>query len=82
MCPKTLTAMKTTTTIDVPPILGSPQFRSFPEKLMTKKQRKDRHKKLFIPLHTFEVVDFPVRVRPVESLGDAVHGGGVRVIRL
>jgi hypothetical protein len=43
--------------------LGSAKFRSFPEKLMTKKQRTDHDKKLFIPLHTFEVLDFPVRVR-------------------
>ncbi len=35
---------------------------------MTKKQRKDHHRKLFIPLHTFEVLDFPVRVRRIEPL--------------
>ena len=68
MRPKVLTAMKMTTTIDAPPVLRSPTFRSFPEKLMTKKQRKDHHKKLFIPLHTFEVLDFPVRVRRIEPL--------------
>jgi hypothetical protein len=62
--------MKMTTTKDAPPILGSPRFRSFLEKLMATRQRKDHHKKLFIPLHTFEVLDFPVRVRLVESLGN------------
>jgi len=40
---------------------------------MTKSQRKDHHEKLFIPLHTFEVLDFPVRVRRMESLGNEGH---------
>jgi len=72
--------MKMTTMMDAPSFLNSRKFRSFPDK--SKKPRKDHHKKLFIPVHTFEVLAFPVRVRPVESLGDAVHGGGVRIIRL
>jgi hypothetical protein len=74
--------MKTTTTIDLPPILRSPKFRSSPDKLTTRKQRKGHHKKLFIPLHTFEVLDFPVRVRHIESLGNEVHLGGVRLITI
>jgi hypothetical protein len=82
MPPKVLTAMKMTTTIDAPPFLDSPKFRSFPEKLTTKKQRKDHPNKLFIPLHTFEVLDFPVRVRRVESLGNEMRRDGVRLIRL
>jgi hypothetical protein len=72
--------MKMTTTIDAPPALGSPKLRSFPEKL--KKERQDHHKKLFISLHTFEVLNFPVRVRRVESPGVEAHRGSVRLIRL
>jgi hypothetical protein len=73
--------MKMTITIDTPPILGSPKFRNFPKKLTTQKQRKDHHKKLFIPLLTFEALDFPVPVRRIEFPGDEVHRGGVRLIR-
>ena len=72
--------MKMTTTIDAPPFLNSRKFQTFPEKFTTKKQRKDHHRKLFIPLRTFEVVDFPVRVRRVESLGNEARGNGVRLI--
>jgi hypothetical protein len=48
---------------------------------MTKKQRTDRHKKLFISLYTFEVFDLPVRVQPIESPGNEARRGGVRFVR-
>lgn len=73
--------MKTTTTIDPPFILDPLKCQSFPERLTTKKQRKDHHEKLFIPLHTFEVLDFPMRVRRIESHGNEVRQSGVRLIR-
>ena len=60
--------MKMTATIDAPPGWGSPTFRTFPKKLMIKKQGRDRHQKLLIPLQTFEVLAFPVRVRRIEPL--------------
>ena len=47
----------------------------------TKKQPKDHDRKLFIPLHTFEVIDFPVRMRRDESLGKGVYLRGGRLIR-
>jgi hypothetical protein len=73
--------MKMTTTMDAPPIWDSREFRSFPQKLITKKQCKDHHKKLFIPLHTFEVHVFPVLVRRIESQGNEAHRAGVRLFR-
>lgn len=79
--PEVLTVTKMTTMTNTPPVLGWTRFRSFPEKLTTKRQQKDHHKKLFIPLHTFEVLDFPVRMRRVECLCNEVHQGGVRFMR-
>jgi hypothetical protein len=48
---------------------------------MTKTRSKHSRKRLFIALSEFEVLDFLVRVRPVESLGNKLCRTTVRVIR-
>jgi len=74
--------MKMTSTMNTPPILGPSKFRMLPKELMTKARPEHHQKRLFIPVHAFEVLDFPVRVRPVESLVNGVCRGSVRLIRL
>jgi hypothetical protein len=73
--------MKITRTMNTPPILGSTKFRMLPKKLMTKARPKHHQKRLFIPVHAFEVLYFPVPVRSVESLGNGVCRSNVRLIR-
>jgi hypothetical protein len=74
--------MKMTNTINAPPILRPIKFRMLPKKLMTKARREHHQKRLFIPVHAFEVLAFPVRVRRVESLGNGVCRSGARLNRL
>ena len=71
-----------TTTINTPRILGSTNFRMLPKKLMTKTRPEPHQRRLFIPVHAFEALDFPVRVRPVESLANGVCRSSARLIRL
>ena len=58
--------------IDTPPIWDSPKLGTFPERLMTKTRLESHRERLFIPVHTFEVLDFPVQVRLREYLGNEV----------
>lgn len=48
---------------------------------MTKTRSKHSRKRLFIAISAFEILDFPVPVRPVESLGNKLCQTTVRVIR-
>lgn len=54
-----------TSTMNTPPILGPSRFRMVPKKLMSKARPERHQKRLLIPVHAFEVLDFPVQVRRV-----------------
>jgi hypothetical protein len=69
------------TRLEMRPSLGSPSVRKLSRALMTKARGKNSGKRIFITLSEFEVLDFPVRVRPVESLGKKLCRTTVRVIR-
>jgi hypothetical protein len=64
-----------TNTINTPPILGPIKFRMLPKKLTTKARPEHHQKRLFVPVYAFEVLDFPVRVPRIESLGNEMHRG-------
>ena len=68
-----------TITINTPPIMGLAKFRMLPKKLMTKARPEHHQKRLFIPVHTFEALDFPVRVRRVHCARGVRSSG--RLIR-
>jgi hypothetical protein len=74
--------MKMTSTMNTPPMLGPIKFRLLPKKLMTKTRPEHHQKRLFVPVHAFEVLDFPVLVRPVEARGNGVWDSSARLIRL
>ena len=73
--------MDMTTTLDMRPSLGSRRFRKFGRGLMTRTRNKHSGQRLFIAISAFDILDFPVRVRPVESLGNKLCLTTVRVIR-
>jgi hypothetical protein len=66
--------------LEMRPGLDSRRFREFGRALMTKKRSKRSRQRLFIAVSTFEILDFPVRVQPVESLGNQLCRTTVRVI--
>jgi hypothetical protein len=68
-----------TTTLDKRPGLGSRSFRKFGRGLMTKTRSKHSRKRLFVAISAFEILDFPVRVRLVESPGNKLCPATVRV---
>jgi len=61
--------------------LGWRNYRIVGRRLMTPTRSKHSRKRLFITLSEFEILDFPVRVRLVESLGNELCRSTVRVIR-
>ena len=72
--------MTISTTMASSSILSPPTFHGFVEKLFAKKQRKDSRAKLFIPLHAFEVFDFTMRLRRIESPGNKKRRDVVQVM--
>jgi hypothetical protein len=69
------------TPLEMRPSLGSPSVRKLGRASMTRAGSKHSIKRLFIAVSAFEFLDFPVRVRSVESLGNKLCRTTVRVIR-
>jgi hypothetical protein len=65
--------MEMTRTMNTRPILGRSKFRMLPKKFMIQARPEHHLKRLSIPIHAFEPLDFPVRVRRVR------FGCGVRI---
>jgi hypothetical protein len=55
--------MKMADTMNAPPILGPTRLRMVPKKFMTEARPEHHEKRLFIHVHAFEILEFPVRVR-------------------
>jgi len=66
--------------MSTPLFFGPTKLRMVPERLMTKAREEHHQNRLLIAIHTFELLNFPVRVRSIESLGIGMHRGGVRLI--
>ena len=49
---------------------------------MTTTRSKHRQKRLFIAISEFEILDFPVRVRRIEFLGNEVQRSRSPLIRI